>query len=103
LIEIAVADRGTHRNENYFAANKKQMLSDEAEETEAQTQNILDAIEDLLVDSLPETFNCHCGEEIVNTDEKHFLTTLKAHFSTYCPWFKVWRQILLHLPSVNGT
>jgi hypothetical protein len=86
-----------------LAASKKQKIDQEVELTETQTQGILDAIEDIVADSLPKTFECPCGKDFNKTNTSKFSNTLKSHFSTYCKWFKTWRQVLLHLPTIGGT
>jgi hypothetical protein len=104
LVEIALADRGARDNSAYLTSNKRQKLNRNEEMTEKQTREILVAVEDLVTDTFPETFTCHCGEELVKGEGKStFSAALKAHLSTYCAWFNIWRQILLTLPAVDRT
>lgn len=105
LVEIAITDRGTRDNSIYLASNKRQKLDDDAKDKEEQsdleTQEVLDAIEELVIDTLPETFDCWCGQTFEKKDTCRFRLTLKAHFTTHCSFFKTWRQHFLQLNSTE--
>jgi hypothetical protein len=98
LIEIAVADRGTRDNSAYLQSNKRQKLDEDAED---EAHGALDAIEDLIINSLSEEFTCWCGEAF--SGRKNVLCkTPSANFCSYCLFFDHWRQVLLKMEPIEG-
>lgn len=104
LIEIAVRDRGTRDNSVYLASTKKAKQDDDAEvDQEAEVQEALEVIEDLIIDSLPEGFDCWCGKHFAKSGSPRvFAATLHAHLSEYCQFFKNLREQALKLEFVGG-
>jgi hypothetical protein len=66
LIEIAMCDRGCRDNSVFLHSIKRQRLTKGAEMDE-QKQEVLDAIEDLVTNSMADEFICFCGHMFTST------------------------------------
>lgn len=103
-----MCDRGCRNNSAYLHSVKRHKLGEEAimdENLDAEhKQEMLDAIEDLVVDSMLGEFTCFCGHLIVKRGSKSsFSNELAAHSKTYCSFFILWRKIALNLPeTIDG-
>jgi hypothetical protein len=63
---------------------------------------VLEAIEDLIIDSMLDGFTCWCGDRFEKTTGTTFGATLKAHFTEYCELFKLLREQALKLEPIDG-
>jgi hypothetical protein len=102
LIELALLDRGNRDHSVYLKGNKKAKMDEDAQAAESETQDMLDAVEKLVVDALPSQFKCFCGLSLTNNNRHYFGASLKAHFCSYCLFFDGWRHVLLRMQIADG-